>query len=104
MLRTPAPALCLQCHDEKSAGFLAKHLGRDGAGVNCTTCHDPHGSTTTSLLKVKVPVLCQNCHVSSRHPSQTHMPAERFSFNHGCLNCHQAIHGSNHPSGNRLLR
>lgn len=92
---------CYTCHAEKRGPMLWEH---PPVRENCTTCHDPHGSTTTSLLKVKVPVLCQNCHVSSRHPSQTHMPAERFAFNHGCLNCHQAIHGSNHPSGNRLLR
>ncbi len=92
---------CYACHADKRGPMLWEH---PPVRENCVTCHDPHGSIQPSMLKVKVPLLCQNCHVSSRHPSQTHMATERFAFAQGCNNCHGAIHGSNHPSGNFLLR
>ncbi len=92
---------CYSCHAEKRGPFLWEHPPvREG----CTTCHDPHGSVQEGLLKVKQPILCQSCHVSSRHPSQPHAPVSRFAFNQGCYNCHPMIHGSNHPSGVRFMR
>ena len=33
------------------------------------TCHDPHGSSNERMLVAKPPILCQRCHVATRHPS-----------------------------------
>lgn len=100
--------LCYGCHAEKRGPFLWEHAPvRD----NCTTCHTPHGSTQERLLKVRTPLLCQQCHVESFHPSTlysgTSIPppagGERLVAK-ACLNCHSQIHGSNHPSGPRFTR
>jgi len=51
--------------------------------------------------------------VSTRHPSTLYdasllPPSASTSMNRlvnrGCVNCHQAIHGSNHPGGVHFLR
>jgi hypothetical protein len=60
-----------------------------------------------------VPYLCQQCHANTRHPGtlydarNTPQPEEGLPvpispsnrlFERACVNCHTAIHGSNHPS------
>lgn len=92
---------CYSCHAEKRGPFLWEHAP---VRENCLTCHDPHGSIQDNLLRMRPPILCQQCHTDTRHPSQIHTPADRFAFNHGCVNCHAMIHGSNSPSGQRFER
>ncbi|MCZ7624516.1 MAG: hypothetical protein C3F12_08065 [Candidatus Methylomirabilota bacterium] len=89
---------CYSCHAEKRGPFLWEHAP---VIESCSNCHEPHGSTNARLLKVRVPRLCQQCHVETRHPTNPYDPrtGSRFVINRGCLNCHQKIHGSNHPSG-----
>ena len=36
---------------------------------NCATCHDPHGSSNDRMLVVRMPMLCQRCHVATQHPA-----------------------------------
>ena len=102
--------LCTSCHPDKRGPFLWEHAPvRDG----CTTCHDPHGSSNERMLITKPPLLCQRCHVSTRHPSTiydatllgptTPAPSVRV-YGRSCVTCHAAIHGSNHPSGQRFIR
>ena len=56
---------CASCHAEKRGPFLHDHAaGRE----SCASCHDPHGSNNDRMLVAKEPMLCQRCHVSSRHP------------------------------------
>ena len=101
--------LCLSCHDEKRGPFLWEHAP---VVENCTICHTPHGSVQASLLTQRVPYLCQDCHDESLHNSQpfsgVNLPgataASRQLALRACLNCHSAVHGSNHPSGVRLSR
>jgi DmsE family decaheme c-type cytochrome len=97
---------CASCHAEKRGPFLWEHaVGRE----NCVTCHDAHGSNNERMLVAKVPMLCQRCHVSSRHPAtvydqlQVNSKSNRV-MSRGCVNCHAMVHGSNHPSGNFFLR
>ncbi len=100
---------CTSCHAAQRGPFLWEHpVGRE----TCTVCHDPHGSSNDRMLVARPPLLCQRCHISSRHPSTPYDPslittgsanANRL-VNRGCVNCHQNIHGSNHPSGNFFLR
>jgi DmsE family decaheme c-type cytochrome len=106
---------CTSCHAAQRGPYLWEHAPvRD----KCTTCHDPHGSSNDRMLVAKMPMLCQRCHVSTRHPStnydasllpqgaggtSTSTSANRL-VNRSCINCHQAIHGSNHPGGVHFLR
>lgn len=108
MLRTGSDvtSFCVTCHTEKRGPFLWEH---PSVRENCATCHDPHGSSNDRMLVAKVPMLCQRCHVFSRHPSTDYDNVALASRNvhmisRGCVNCHSNIHGSNHPSGARFQR
>jgi DmsE family decaheme c-type cytochrome len=95
---------CTSCHAEKRGPFLWEH---PPVAEDCTLCHDPHGSNQPALLRKRVPQLCQECHDPSGHPSVSYNGSKlpsAFMQVKGCLNCHSAIHGSNHPSGSTLLR
>ena len=97
---------CTSCHTEKRGPLIWEHAP---VRESCITCHDPHGSNFPSLLKLKVPYLCQQCHMSSFHSSllmdsSDLSSASEFMVGKGCLNCHSRIHGSNHPSGRRFQR
>ena len=101
--------LCTSCHADKRGPYLWEHApSRDG----CVTCHDPHGSSNERMLVAKPPLLCQRCHVGTRHPSTIYdqqaigsasAPSIRV-YARSCVSCHSAIHGSNHPSGQRFIR
>jgi len=99
---------CFQCHADKRGPFLFEH---EPAAEDCALCHLPHGSVNPSLLRVRGPFLCQQCHSAAFHPSQLAdgqgLPGNQPSSNllgKNCLNCHSQVHGSNHPSGARLTR
>jgi DmsE family decaheme c-type cytochrome len=96
--------LCTSCHPEKRGPFLWEHAP---VSEGCTTCHDAHGSVNERMLVAKLPMLCQRCHISTRHPAtiydSTQLSSNRL-YNRGCVNCHVNIHGSNHPSGQFFLR
>jgi len=97
---------CSTCHADKRGPFLWDHqVTREG----CTTCHDAHGSNNERMLVAKLPMLCQRCHVSSRHPATIYDQTQVNSrsnrvMGRSCTQCHSQIHGSNHPSGNFFLR
>jgi DmsE family decaheme c-type cytochrome len=99
--------LCSSCHADKRGPYLFEHApSRDG----CVTCHDPHGSANERMLVARPPMLCQRCHVASRHPSTiydeaafTTAPSTRV-YARSCVTCHSNIHGSNHPSGRFFAR
>ena len=100
---------CVSCHAEKRGPFLWEHAaGRE----SCITCHDPHGSSNDRMLVAKAPMLCQRCHIGTRHPSTIYdgrnvmnaATASNRIYGRACVNCHSNIHGSNHPSGNAFLR
>jgi DmsE family decaheme c-type cytochrome len=100
---------CTSCHADKRGPYLWEHApSRDG----CTTCHDPHGSSNERMLVTRPPILCQRCHVATRHPSTIYdggligsgaTPSVRI-YTRSCVTCHSNIHGSNHPSGQRFIR
>jgi DmsE family decaheme c-type cytochrome len=104
-----AGEFCASCHADKRGPYLWEHAPvRDG----CTTCHDPHGSSNERMLVSKPPILCQRCHIATRHPSTIYdagligsaaSPSVRI-YARSCVTCHSAIHGSNHPSGQRFIR
>ncbi|HSF43306.1 MAG TPA: cytochrome c3 family protein, partial [Thermoanaerobaculia bacterium] len=97
---------CYTCHTEKRGPFLWEHAP---VRENCLTCHTPHGSNHIKLQKTSVPYLCQQCHSNTRHPGTLYdgfraptleNPATGSNrlFNRACADCHNLIHGSNHPS------
>jgi DmsE family decaheme c-type cytochrome len=97
---------CTGCHAEKRGPFLWDHAPVRQA---CSTCHDPHGSNNDRMLVAKLPILCQGCHIGTRHPSTIYDGNALASksnrlIGRGCVNCHSQIHGSNSPAGNTLLR
>ena len=92
---------CLSCHTERRGPFLWEH---PPVMENCANCHEAHGSNNPQLLKVRMPRVCDSCHVASRHPVTATLLNSVRNFSRGCTNCHSAIHGSNHPSGNMLMR
>jgi DmsE family decaheme c-type cytochrome len=96
---------CASCHSEKRGPFLFEHaVGRE----NCVTCHDPHGSNNERMLVAKLPMLCQRCHIHSRHPAtiydvtQVNARSNRV-VGRACVNCHQMVHGSNHPTSGKVF-
>jgi DmsE family decaheme c-type cytochrome len=97
---------CVSCHAEKRGPFLYEHAaGRE----SCVSCHDPHGSSNERMLVAKPPMLCQRCHIGSRHPSTIYDATQLASrsnrlIGRACVNCHSAIHGTNHPAGGTFLR
>ncbi|MBI5241683.1 MAG: DmsE family decaheme c-type cytochrome [Elusimicrobia bacterium] len=92
---------CYECHAEKQAPLLWEHAP---VKEDCMTCHSAHGSSNNKLLTMKVPRLCQSCHIQGRHQSGTLAANSAYAVGRSCLNCHMMIHGSNHPSGTVLQR
>lgn len=94
---------CYTCHAEKRGPFVWDHAP---VRESCLNCHSPHGSNHLKLQRTSVPYLCQQCHMNTRHPGSLYdaktlageARASNRIFNRACLDCHGAIHGSNHPS------
>jgi DmsE family decaheme c-type cytochrome len=101
---------CYTCHAEKRGPFLWEHAP---VAEDCSNCHTVHGSIHPSLLTKRPPLLCQQCHSQAGHPTTVLGPSDipggsgipqGFLLSGACLNCHSQIHGSNHPSGVKLMR
>jgi len=118
--RDSTNATCYTCHAEKRGPFVHQH---EPVSDDCATCHNPHGSTIQAMLKVRAPMLCQQCHTphvaggvgalsgqagvtTPAAPGQTALITSISSGKNvvnmwqgrSCLNCHTQIHGSNNPS------
>ena len=98
---------CFACHAEMRGPMLWEHAP---VRENCATCHDPHGSSNDRMLVVRMPMLCQRCHIATRHPASIYdnnaitVNKSNRMFGRSCVNCHSNIHGSNHPSGQFFMR
>lgn len=99
---------CYDCHAELRGPFLWEHAP---VAENCGDCHNPHGSNHPGMLSLRGPMLCQGCHSQDGHPSLAQdasgLPsgtASQYLLGQNCLNCHNQVHGSNHPSGSKLMR
>ncbi len=67
LLKAEQPAACVRCHKMDGPLLVKKHGGYPVATTRCTSCHDPHGSSTRGMLydNVHSPVargLCNQCH------------------------------------------
>lgn len=86
---------CYACHPQQRAAFRRRsRMPLPEGRMNCSDCHEPHGSVTPPLLKAEtVNTLCFACHAEKRGPFLwEHAPVRE-----NCLNCHDP-HGSNHES------
>lgn len=87
---------CGTCHLQKKAQALGRysHMPVREGKMTCTSCHNPHGTTTPSLLReVSLNETCFTCHAEKRGPVLwVHSPVEE-----SCANCHEP-HGSNHEN------
>jgi DmsE family decaheme c-type cytochrome len=120
MLRAASTGeLCESCHADKRGPMLWEHMP---VRESCANCHDAHGSNVPSLLKARMPFLCQRCHSNTGHPGNSYdgtalggdglptgtsglvPPKGLRIMNKSCINCHSQIHGSNHPSGKFFTR
>ncbi len=100
--------LCYSCHNQVRAQFNMpfKHRVNEGS-VNCTDCHNPHGTQSNSWRMGTHPRMvsagadgeqaCIRCHTDKRGPFAFEHAAVRVD---GCESCHSP-HGSTNP---RLLR
>ena len=60
-LAAQVPELCFMCHDKgKFTGEGNIHMPVENG--MCLTCHDPHGSAETRLLRAPRPEVCYDCH------------------------------------------
>jgi DmsE family decaheme c-type cytochrome len=108
LLRPTLNETCYTCHAEKRGPFLWEHAP---VSEDCSLCHTPHGSIHPALLTKRPPLLCQQCHSQIGHPSVARttqgLPDANpsgFLLAGSCTNCHSQVHGSNHPSGAKLMR
>ena len=104
---------CFGCHAEKRGPLLWEHAP---VVEDCGLCHTPHGSVRPALLTKSPPLLCQQCHSVAGHPAVARTGAALpngagatsggavFLLAGSCTNCHSQVHGSNHPSGSKLMR
>jgi DmsE family decaheme c-type cytochrome len=101
---------CFDCHADKRGPLLWEHAP---VAEDCSLCHVAHGSVRPALLAKTPPLLCQQCHSAAGHPSLARssngLPGgssggTAFLIAGSCSNCHSQVHGSNHPSGAKLMR
>lgn len=108
MARNSVNDTCYECHAEMRGPFLWEHAP---VPEDCGNCHSPHGSNYAGMLSMRPPTLCQTCHSQAGHPSlpqderglPQNVPSQ-YLLGQSCLNCHDQVHGSNHPSGSQLMR
>ena len=100
---------CYQCHAEKRGPFVHNH---QPVTEDCTLCHNPHGTVTENMLKVRAPFLCHQCHtphggfvpqllgaqVTAPTVNAVGKSTTNLTQGRSCLNCHTQVHGSNNPS------
>lgn len=118
--RDSTNATCYTCHAEKRGPFVHQH---EPVSDDCVTCHNPHGSSVQTMLTMRPPMLCQQCHTPhvagsvgalNGQPGVLTPPAPgqpplinaissgknvvNIWQGRSCLNCHTQVHGSNNPS------
>ena len=91
MIKSTEVEVCFQCHKDRRAQFErpSHHPLREG-DMTCSSCHNPHGSATDSLLRgASINETCYKCHADKRGPFLWEHEPVRES----CLNCHEP-HGT----------
>ena len=93
LLRASQPQLCFSCHSDVKPAFSQPFHHKVNEGLmQCSDCHDTHGTFETNQLRSTADQnqICTTCHTETRGP---------FVFEHaavkaeGCVGCHSP-HGS----------
>jgi DmsE family decaheme c-type cytochrome len=119
MIKESVNETCYSCHMEYRGPFLWSHTP---VTQDCTICHNPHGTTTAGMLKLRPPFLCQQCHEPNSHrgnfpglagiqrtapPGSVNNPnynntnfpdSGGLTQGRGCVNCHTNIHGGSNAT------
>ena len=107
LLKAPQPQLCFQCHNDVKPSFSMPFHHKVNEGlVQCSDCHDAHGTFGNNNLKSTADqnLVCTKCHAEVRGPFVYEHAAVKAE---GCMACHSP-HGSqnarllNMPSINTL--
>ena len=100
LLARAQPALCYGCHTSAKSDFAKAYHHRVNEGlVQCSDCHNVHGTTTLRQVRAlpSGDAICTKCHADKGGPFvYEHVPVKT----EGCTSCHTP-HGSNNP---RFLR
>ena len=98
LTRSTQMNLCAQCHRPQTLKLQrTAHMPLREGKMECTSCHNPHGSTNLRMLRTGnyINESCVSCHTEKRGPFLFEHPPGRES----CVTCHDP-HGS---SNERLL-
>ncbi len=99
MLKASQPKLCYTCHTEVKPAFAQPfHHKADEGLMQCSDCHDPHGTFQSTQLRATADqnAICTKCHSETAGPFVEEHPVVKTE---GCTSCHSP-HGSPNP---RLL-
>lgn len=96
LLKIEQPQLCFQCHSEVKPEFSMPfhHKVQEGL-IDCTDCHDAHGSLEENTLRASTWqfIMCTKCHAPTAGPFIYVHPAIKAA---GCTFCHYSHGGPNH--------
>lgn len=95
LIKPTVTEVCRQCHLRQAASEMYNaHMPLREGKMDCTSCHNPHGTVTEKLLKAQsLNDTCFQCHADKRGPFLWEHPPVVES----CANCHSP-HGSNHEN------
>ncbi len=83
--------LCYTCHaDVRGQMFKASHHPVREGRMECSSCHNPHGSQPSLLKRGSLNETCTSCHTEKRGP----FVWEHAPVRESCANCHEP-HGAN---------
>jgi DmsE family decaheme c-type cytochrome len=96
LLKKTQPALCFDCHKVIQGQFsLPNHHKVPEGLMDCTDCHNPHGTRNQPMLRKTSWEACIACHQEKRGPFVFEHAAAKVE---GCATCH-----SPHGSVNRMM-
>lgn len=80
-----APQVCNRCHGElaQQQNIGHSHQICGGVGLNCTTCHNPHGKIRPETRTD----LCLNCHANNA-PTMAWSTCAHARYGVACVDCH----------------
>jgi DmsE family decaheme c-type cytochrome len=93
LLKVAQPKLCYTCHTDVKPAFAQPfHHKVDEGLMQCSDCHDPHGTFEGKLVKSTADqnAVCTKCHTETGGPFVYEHPVIKAE---GCTTCHSP-HGS----------